>query len=132
MAKLIVLRDGMTHPAHENEQRALTAQINELAWMVELMEDAGAGALLPANETAQFPPLDLLLHERDVEDKVRSITDYMYHESGQAGSHEAQSLILSRVAQNLVQSMVIERQADWTKVSLGFARPTNGEVRSSS
>jgi len=128
LANLIVLRDNMAHPAHEKEHYALSMQINELAYTLGLMEDAGGGALLPADEMADFP-MSLFLDEQEVEGKVRSITDMVYHESGEVGSHEAQSLILSRVAQNLMQSMVIERQADWTKVHLGFAQPKYRYVR---
>ena len=124
IAKLVTLRDGMHHA--ETADR-LAFQITELQWVLEQMEDSGGGVLLPANEAVWTAPMDLVDHEHQIEDTVRKITDYVYHESGHIGSHEVQSFIIARVAQTLVQSMVIERQTEVVKLQLFGKVKHNGK-----
>jgi len=64
------------------------------------------------------PEDPILASEHEIEFAVRRIVDFVYHEAAKAGSHEAESLILARVAAKLVDSWVCESQAGVTRAAL--------------
>jgi hypothetical protein len=72
--------------------------------------------------------VDLLADQYEIETIVRSIVDQVFHEAAAGRTAAVQSLILARVAARLVDSLVIERQAEVLRAQ--FTAPPAGEPTS--